>query len=535
MSDHPPPIPQKNKHKCLYKYKHSIYGDKTTKDQSIPESPLQEDIVNHNLHEIKSPDEFLASIHKLNDEYQQLRVQDQKLMRTFLLIREEIQLLDESDVMNKPYAVTTNHSGLSSNTLIKEAEYQNTEKIIVSFLQASMEKGNSEKHVIATSKLYSHFNIPHLSNVIDEFRCKYALSANSIQNCENHIIENINPNIFADNIESLNPPPVPEKRTKRHLVDNFIPSIGQHIIMNNESFFSNDQSLVSDPVLNQDWPRSKSFNSNAFLSNHNRQSSMTLSDFYDHLNPIPNTRDQLITSKRNTFKEPYATNPDIEQSPNQNSIINKPLKLLPTSKSNYDCKISSLESFGHQDSNLLECSNYRKNVTRLICEPVDCHNVISSCLNFDSNDGQLSRAGSTPSLFSRSVFLNSSMDQNQEKSVENSISFAIGNTENSRTYSLDKSPNPYFKSKSPKKFFSILSRGISSGFNKNIEKNSTNLDTSVVFPSLHKNDVLFGNTSPNNDRLISILTPVIEHPPPIPPKSQKPNDSSKIDLQQTWC
>ena len=551
MSDSPPPIPQKNKHKCLNTCMQLLSKGQDKMAQLISESTFEEGFMSHNILEFKSYSDFLIYIHKLDDQCLHLRGQDQKLMRIFMFIREEIQLLNESYITNKSQD-NTNPSGLSLYSIIKrENESPSTEEKIESFLQTYLEKGRSEKKDIEPTKINfsSYFDVPHLSKAVDEFKYKYALSTNSIQNYENITTDDANTNIVAEDLEnSLNPPPVPEKKVKRHISSNSTTFPNGPVSINNDS--TNDRSLVSDPVLNQNWPRSKSFNSNAFLINHNRQSSMTLSDLYDHLNPIPNTRHQRTTSSKNTCKESFVTYPENKLSPDHNSTTSKPLKTLPMSQSNLDCKLSSLDSsndiilIDSQDITFHESANCRNHITRSIHESVNRDNILSSSLNIHSIDSQLSRADSTPSLFSHSIFSNSSINNNQENSIENSNSLAL--SEHSQNHIHDKSPNTYFKSKSPKKFFSILSRGISSGFNKSIEKKtseryssddlSNNLDNSVGYSISHKNNSLFTDTSPKSNRLISsILSPVIEHPPPIPPKFQKPSDNTAINLQQTWC
>ena len=541
MSDIPPPIPQKTKYKGLHMNEHIISQDYTSKSRLNQEKPLEEVLFYHNENESNTLDSLKVSFAKMNVLCQQLQFQDQKLMRIFLFIREEIQLLNETDVNKSPVS-QSKVSNFSLATIVKEeaknSNYmQKIEDLILNYTEKDKSENPNNKATLLD--IFSHFDIPYLSEVTDEFRCRYALTTNSIHNCENNLMCPI------ACVEKFTPPPVPQKRGKGYIVCNSNSLNGQDNVTNESS---NDQSLVFDPVLNQKWPRSKSFNSNAFLSNHNRQSSMTLSDFYDHLNPIPDIGIKRTSDTKDNFEESLKIDPDTEHSHDQSSIIHNPLTMLPISKSSYDCKTSSLESFDNKDNTLSDSYQYRKLITRSIYDSVERQNKFSSSLIIDSNDGKLHRADSTPSLFPRSVLSNSIMNNNHGNSVNNSKSDT--HREDFITYAHDKSPNQYSKSKSSKKLFSILSRGLSSGLNRNNERKTTKEkyitqssdslfrkgNSSIDLQYLHKNELLLSNASQKNSRTMSsILCPVIEHPPPIPAKSHKSNDSTKIDLQQTWC
>ncbi|KAI6661978.1 hypothetical protein LOD99_9648 [Oopsacas minuta] len=517
MSASPPPIPQKFKTKSFNLIKTSIIEDSTINSSSKVTTSLDTSIFDQDNYCLELNNDNSYCFNTLNNYCLELKAEDQRLLQSLMCIREEILILKETAVIYEFSAGDSKRYPLVYRTSEENIQRIPSQQEIESILTSYLDINDSFVQNSVEFEIFSHFDIPALFDILGEFIVNYKLSTLSPPNSCSENINRLDDIAICDNEQLsqpfIQPPPVPEKTLKRQVASNSTLPTGTLSISKDPS---NNQTLLCDPVLEKAWPRSKSFNSNAFLT-HTRQSSMTLSDFYDHLHPL-------------SSEDPKKCS---------NDLVCKPLHKLPTSKSNMDCKLSSLDSspsFRHEIHENFSDMKFIRN-------PSDRNDNPSSTV-IDTRDCQLIRAVSTPSIYSNSILpmktsvaFNGEDSSNPEQPLQNIQSL------NPNIPSI-----PSTKSKTPKRFFSKISRGLSSGFNKHNDKkspiqkyshSSCELDAFsdlCVDPNQNKEISLILGNSPKTNQLISpILSPLIEHPPPIPPKFNKSNADIAINLQQTWC
>ena len=517
MSAYPPPVPQKVKPKpCSGPHFPSHLFRSTSETY-----PLVHESRIDVCDTILDPNFPSSLLHHFNNQCSILKDQDQQLMQLFMCIREEILLLQKLGTLygNNPgkqsHYVQPFHNIPDKGSKIQSEH--NIETVIKSY---QFFKGHELECL--HFDIFSHFDTSKMTKFIDEFRRNsdsnyglgnlFAITSTK----EKSVFEN------ASNIRTL-PPPVPEKKAKR----DFFQECNQQLnSLNVTDDLSHSHSLIRDPVLNQGWPRSKSFNSNAFL-NHTRKSSMTLSDFYDHLNPV-SIGENMERDDCEQFKSSSSSRLPSLMLSTSFTIHKQPM--LPTSKSNVDCK-SDLDSSPRS-------KQYKHDILPSGLENFSDLNDLTN--SSEIKDSRLIRAGSSPSLFSLSISPKLNVLNNARDLAKVPDSTQVAKEFNP---SEDVKFQPIV-SKSPKKLFSIISRGISGGFIKHSDKRQcqkytqSSNDLSESFdlnPNLTQieNVTLKANTKINKG--LSLLSPLAEIPPPVPPKFNKNNTQKSIDLQQTWC
>ena len=516
MSEYPPPVPQKVKPKPCSSLPLLSNLIESTSESSAMIHKSGIDICNPLLYPKMLSQ---SSIHHFTNQCSNLKDQDQQLMQLFMCIREEILVLQEPGNLYR-YNPGVPHPNVQSlyNQSDKGSKIRSQHSIesVIKSYQVVKEPAQEFLHF----DIISHFETSKIYMVLDEFK-KYT-DSNGLR-IMSTICSTKERAIFDDtsNHHTLLPP-VPEKKARRDLLHECtLP----HNSLNFNDDISHSQSLVCDPVLAQGCPRSKSFNSNAFL-NHARKSSMTLSDFYDHLNPVSIGENfKNNTCEQSTFSTSYRL-----PSHMSNTHFTHKQAIFPTSKSNVDCKFSGLGSSPHSEQSRHEVfPTELKNFCEL--------NVFPG--SNEDKESQLIRAGSSPILSSLSTLPKFHVSEKTEDPANIS-----GSTQNAKE--MNSPENLKFQpvvSKSPKKLFSIISRGISSGFNKHNGKrnqkysqSSGDLTNSFV---QNTNLMLIENVSTkanlNIQKGVSLLSPLSEIPPPIPPKYNKQNTEKSVDLQQTWC
>ena len=519
MSAYPPPIPHKVKSKPFsgQSFPFQLCGSTNNTDPLFLKSRI--DVCDTLL----DPINLQSLIHHFYNQCSYLKDQDQQLMQLFICIREEVLLLQELGNMCDYNAEKPCPNDQSICNLFDERsknQYQQSVESVINSYQVNKERNELE---CSHSDIICHFNTSQIFKVLEDFR-QNSDFRNGLKTLSRiYSTKKLSGVVNVSNHHSL-PPPIPEKKTKRDLSHE---CNLHHNSLNVTDELAHSQSLVSDPVLDQCWPRTKSFNSSAFL-NHTRKSSMTLSDFYDHLNPISIGQDQdNIICEKSTYSSTFR--PSSLNSNTSFSTHKQPI--LSTSKSSADCKLSGANFSQHYrqnrgDVSLTGLDNFSK--------PND-HSGST-----EIKDSQLIRAGSSPSLSSLSIL---------PKFQVSDYSPDIVDASNATQIVEELNPRENFKfeptvSKSPKRFFSIISRGLSSGFNKHNGKkqsqkyshssddltNSFNLNVDIG-----QIENISTTANENVQKGLSLLSPLPEIPPPIPPKYNKQNAEKCVDLQQTWC
>ena len=497
----PPPIPCKTKNTILISKHHC-----STKEASFlntnENTPM---CLESNLHFAKfapynsrnSIAGIVSSLSHLNCECSKLKNKDRELMKTFMCIRGAFKYIRKifSDttldpVKTLPYSFQNKHLCNKSGG-----------DVIHRFCDSpiSFNLGNKACSFFESNISFeTHFDIPHIAKIATEFLetsiCNQILS--TIECCGVKYLNKVEDKEIS--IKSA-APPIPSKK-KQHLNNSLSKNNGKLDLI---ADLTSECSVLSDPV---------GVNTTSVLlctdpiDSHSRQSSITLSDFYDHLQP--------------NFPKKYHEIDTFTKSLN--------LPKLPKSKSEIDCKFISLSSNDRQiDLTIIPNSN---DSCRLDIQ--DSPKIISP--NFNAIETNLKRADSTPLL------LNTLVSETNKKYMNNSSH--IGKASTLSKYSNDLysqstsvSSKTISKSKEsrariPKKNMSFFSRKIS-----HTNQKSLGPDCKKNIDEFNSKDYLSDCTSDSKSLLTkeNVSKNHFETPPPIPPKLYKMEKS--LDMHQTWC